>query len=130
MYITDLKTEYRCNSIGIDCKQPRLSWKLESETPNMMQESYRILAYADEAQMHPIWDSGVVLSSQSQRVLWNGPALTSMERVYWKVCAVISNGEQVEQTESAVAFFEMGLLCEEDFRSGEYHRKACNPRFG
>lgn len=116
MYITDLKTEYRCNPIGIDSKQPRLSWKLKSETPNMMQESYRILTFADEAQIHPIWDSGTILSSQSQRVLWNGPALSSMERVYWKICAVISNGEMTEQAESDLAFFEMGLLSEEDWK--------------
>lgn len=113
--ITELKTEYRTNPIGIDTLKPRLSWKIKSSSQNMMQTSYQILAFADEAENDLIWDSGVIEDSSSQRVLWNGPKLSSMERVFWKVKSTIANGTIEEQSESETVFFEMGLLTEEDW---------------
>lgn len=115
MIITELKTEYRVNPVGIDNPRPRLSWKIKSGYPNMMQTSYQILAYLDENETHLIWASGVVEDGSSQRVLWDGPGLKSMQTVFWKVRVTISNGTMEEQAESEVSFFEMGLLKEEDW---------------
>ena len=110
MKITDIKTEYRTAPIGIDIARPRFSWKIVSDKQNMMQTSYRILAYSDAECKQLIWDSSTVSSSDSQRVRWGGRELCSAERVYWKVIVTVTNGEVTEQAESDLSFFEMGLL--------------------
>ncbi|MBT2293476.1 family 78 glycoside hydrolase catalytic domain, partial [Paenibacillus albidus] len=115
MIIDDLKVEYRKNPIGIDGAAPRFSWKIQSDYNNMIQTSYQILAYADEATNSLVWDSGIVESSQSQQVRWAGAELKSMERVFWKVKAEIQNESIKENSESELAFFEMGLLKEKDW---------------
>lgn len=116
MELYELKTEYRTNPIGIDNSTPRLSWKIKSDRRNMYQKTYQIYVYADEDCMQEIWNSGVINSNQSQRVLLDGIKLSSMQRVYWKVEASISNGTEEETAVSELAFFEMGLLRENDWK--------------
>ena len=47
LQITDLKTEYQKNPIGIDAAAPRLSWKLQSKSRNVLQTSYQIRVATD-----------------------------------------------------------------------------------
>lgn len=101
--IYDCKTEYRNNPIGIDAAAPRFSWKIQSDRQNVIQTSYRIIAHSGNTLL---WDSGSVLSSESQRIPYGGPTLTSGQQVYWTV--EVSAGGVTAVSESA--FFEMGLL--------------------
>lgn len=48
MKITELKTEYRDNPIGLDNPHPRFSWILESEDRDVRQQAYRIVVKTDE----------------------------------------------------------------------------------
>ena len=41
--ITDLRTELLKNPKGIDVRQPRLSWRIESDEQNVIQTAYHIL---------------------------------------------------------------------------------------
>lgn len=41
--ITDLRTEQLKNPAGIDVRQPRLSWRIESDEQNVIQTAYHIL---------------------------------------------------------------------------------------
>lgn len=43
MKLYDLRTEYKVNPIGITEKNPRFSWKLESDVNDTMQQSYHIV---------------------------------------------------------------------------------------
>ena len=113
LQIKDLTTEYVRNPIGVDASAPRLSWKLISDRKNVMQASYRILAYGDADCTAPVWDSGTVMSSQSLCVRWSGRALNSRERVFWKV--IVSDG--TDKAQSGTAFFEMGLLHNSDWKA-------------
>ena len=117
MRVYDLKTEYRIDPIGIDAAAPRFSWKLKSEKRSVMQRSYRILACTKPDENALLWMSDQVESGQSQHVLWQGPALRSRQRVYWKVQVEAGNGEMSESAESDWVFFEMGLLSPQDWRA-------------
>ena len=111
--ITKLRTEYLENPIGIDARNPRLSWVLKSSRQNVMQDSYRVLAASDAGFSEVLWDSGVVSSADSVRVRYQGKQLETMQRVCWKV-TVTANGETAE---SETAFFEMGLLEKSDWQA-------------
>ena len=43
--ITDLRTEQLKNPAGIDVRQPRLSWRIESDEQNVIQTAYHILSH-------------------------------------------------------------------------------------
>jgi len=43
LWITDCRTEYLRNPLGLDTMEPRLYWKLESEEQGAVHTAYRIL---------------------------------------------------------------------------------------
>ncbi len=111
--IYDLKTEYKTNPDCVDREKPRFSWKMESDGQDVTQKSYQITVYSGE---RVIWDSGVVESGQSQRILYGGEPLESRQKAAWKVIAVTVDGEgRREEAESRRAEFQMGLLHREDW---------------
>ena len=63
--ITELKTEYRVNPIGMDEPFPRFSWKIVSDNQNVYQTAYHIIV--DGA-----WDSGMVEISESIHIEYAG----------------------------------------------------------
>ncbi|MCK3685265.1 glycoside hydrolase family 78 protein [Maribellus sp. YY47] len=104
--------EYKQNPIGIDIAQPRVSWQLQSDERNVMQSAYEIRVAASESALNSsgklIWTSGKVNSDKSVNIAYEGPALSSMQRVYWKVRVWDQNGKA--SAWSAPAFWEMGIL--------------------
>ena len=58
-----LRCSDRQNPMGTD-RDIRLSWQLESDSGNIMQRAYRIVARGEEGEL--LWDSGVVISSRQQ----------------------------------------------------------------
>lgn len=134
MKIVDLRTDYRKNPIGIDNLRPRFGWKLQDTRIGVRQISYRIRAYSEEKE---IYDSGDVLSAQSQQVHCDELKLISRQRVRWNVTvtAVDETGAVETAMSSEDAFFEMGLLSpsdweakwiepEEDFEDVDSYRPA------
>jgi alpha-L-rhamnosidase len=112
MRVTDLRAEYTVDLLGTQVRQPRLSWRIEDAEA---QTSYRIRAAASEAALSAgelLWDSGEVASDAMFDIPYGGPALTSMQRVWWTVQV---NGA----ANSEPAWFEAGLLSPEDWR-GEW----------
>lgn len=126
-----LRTEYVENPLGLDTKTPRLGWKLRSDGRNVMQIAYQVQASASEQFCDILWDSGKVLSDQAQRIYYAGPALKSMERVYWRVKAWSNQREESEF--SLPAFFETGLFELSDWKArwiepeGEIERDVSAP---
>ena len=106
--IYDLKTEYLNNPVAIDVKNPRFSWKLRSDGRGVMQKSYHIIAVCDG---RVIWDSGVFISGDTQRVHYSGQALVSRQQVSWNVSIVASDedGNEERATGGPVSF-SIGLL--------------------
>ncbi len=119
LQIKDVKTEYRSNPIGLDAACPRFSWKLESDDKNVVQSSWRIIARQDTENGPLLWDSGVQSDAASQRIRWEGSALTSAQRVAFRVTVTACGDAGTERAESDVQYFEMGLLSPEDWK-GEW----------
>ena len=113
LQITELRTEYLKDPMGIDNVHPRFSWKLRSDARGVTQKSYRILAKTGNTL---IWDSGVVESGDSVRVRYAGEQLASRQQVRWMVEVTVTDEEgNAETAVSEEASFEMGLLREEDW---------------
>ncbi len=110
--VTSLTTDYLTNPIGIDNPAPKLSWIIQSDQVNTMQETYEIRAALTPGDLKKgrnlVWDSEKVVSSQSVHIKYDGEPLRSYLRVCWQVRVVDNNGDKSKWSEPA--FFEMGRL--------------------
>ncbi|MGG1636212.1 family 78 glycoside hydrolase catalytic domain [Paenibacillus sp. NRS-1760] len=115
----DLHTEYSHNPIGIDNSKPRLSWLLESTERAQMQTAYQIIVASEESHLAgnegDIWDSGKIMSSDSNNVEYKGEALQSGKRYFWKVKVWDNNDHASAWSEPG--FWEMGLLAPTDWQA-------------
>ena len=115
---TGLTCEYAADPLGIDAAQPRFSWVLESSRRGQVQSAYRVRVATSEAKLAADqgdkWDSGKVDSDQSVNVVYQGKALTSGEKCWWKVCVWDKSGKTA--VHSRPATFEMGLLKQSDWK--------------
>jgi len=110
--------EYKINPLGIDIANPRLSWQLSASENNVMQSAYEIRVASSPEKLNSkqlVWSSGRVTSSQSVSVVYNGPALLSMQRVYWQVR--IWDNKNKASAWSEPAFWEMGILKPTDWKA-------------
>lgn len=114
-----LRCEYLQNPLGIDVVQPRLSWRLESNTRGQKQTAYRILvaSSAEKLEQHQgdLWDTGKVESDQSIQLAYNGKPLQSQMQCFWKVMAWDVDGKASDWSEPA--HWSMGLLNPADWKA-------------
>ncbi len=116
MKIVDLRTEHTADLLGTEAVRPRLSWRIESDAPDAVQTRYRIRAAASVEALDGdlLWDSGEVASDATFDIAYGGPALGSMQRIWWSVEATDNAGTSVR---SAPAWFETGLLSPDDWHA-------------
>ncbi|MBD3384365.1 Bacterial alpha-L-rhamnosidase [candidate division KSB1 bacterium] len=114
--VTDFRTEYKINPVGIDVPKPRLSWKIESDKQNTLQTAYEIKVARSRRDViqgkNLLWKTSVE-SDQSVHVIYDGPVPVSGQRFYWQV-KIQDNHNRISEW-SEPAFWEMGLLSEEDW---------------
>jgi alpha-L-rhamnosidase len=118
---TDLRCEYLRNPLGIDATAPRLSWILESTSPDARGESqsaWQVLVAdnltALRADQGTLWDSGRVASDQTLQVAYAGKGLPSEQVCFWKVRVWDQDGRVSDW--SAPAQWSMGLLQPDDWK--------------
>lgn len=114
----DLTCEYFTNPLGLDVRQPRLSWKTSADRRGVVQSAYQILtassvpaldtAAAGKNTAGVLWDTGKVKSSASVNIPYAGADLQPGQRVYWQVRAW--DEQDVASAWSTSAFWEMGLI--------------------
>ena len=118
--VTGLKCEYATNPIGLDIQSPRFSWRIESEQRGTLQTSYQIMVSRSLEKLSQnnadVWESGKVDALKSTAVSYNGPKLSARQRYFWKVRIWTNHNEVSEWSDPA--FFEMGLLKPDDWKSG------------
>jgi alpha-L-rhamnosidase len=113
----------RCGSLqdplGIDITRPQLSWQLQDTRRGVKQTAYEILVASRaellEAGKTDVWDSGRIESAESAGVAYEGPALKSGQRYYWRV-RVWDQDEKLSPYSDA-SWWEMGLLSPNDWRA-------------
>lgn len=103
MKLYDLCVEYRENPIGLSVRQPRFSWKLESEENNVVQASYQLQIFCGEK---ILWDSGRTLDAQSVLVPYAGPPLAEETEYRVKLTVEDNFGNQAEGN----AMFSTGVF--------------------
>ena len=64
--VDHLRCEYRANPVGMDIRQPRLSWKLVASGRGQKQSAYQVLVAGSraalDAESGDHWDSGKINS--------------------------------------------------------------------
>ncbi|MES2306066.1 MAG: family 78 glycoside hydrolase catalytic domain [Gemmatimonadota bacterium] len=116
--VIGLKHEYRTNPLGTDALRPRLSWRLESNERDVMQAAYEIQVATDDARLAAggkalLWDSGRLASNASLFRPYDGPALQSRSRYFWRVRIWDASGRVSPW--SAPAWWETGLLSAQEW---------------
>jgi alpha-L-rhamnosidase len=107
-----LECESLSTPIGMDARDPLLSWKLEDSRPGARQTAYEIQVASStsslETRKPDIWDSGRTESSSSVGVPYKGPALVPSKRYFWRVIAWDRDGKQYPASDAS--WWETGLL--------------------
>lgn len=116
--VAHLRCEYLVNPLGIDERQPRLSWELRSNRRGARQTAYRILVASSRDQLRrgigDRWDSGRVESATTAHVAYAGAALASRDVCHWRVEVWDETGAAVRP---AAAVWTMGLLEPSDWQA-------------
>ena len=116
--VRNLRCEMLVNPLGIDIKEPRLSWQLNADQRNVQQTAYEIIVSSSREKLSmndgDIWSSGKVNSSQSIHIKYAGKVLQSGTEYFWKVKSSTNKGET---TWSEPANWSMGLLNKNDWKA-------------
>ncbi len=117
--VSQLTVEFLNEPVGIDAKQPRLSWQLMSREKNVMQSAYEIRAGKDSTGLFHnnqlVWHTGKVNSDASLHRIFEGEPLQSGQKYYWQVRVWDDKGNVSDW--SKVASWQMGLLNPDDWKA-------------
>ncbi len=115
--VCDLRVENMTNPLGIDVRQPRFSWRIETEKQDVSQTAYHLLVASSREKLDrgegDFWDSGDVRSSRQLWIAYDGKKLPSDTRLFWKVRIETNKGNS-DWSETAMA--SIGLLTENDWK--------------
>ncbi|WP_339795792.1 family 78 glycoside hydrolase catalytic domain [Paenibacillus sp. FSL R5-0744] len=114
--VTNLKVNYRKNPVGIDDLHPRLSWWISTEIRGFIQSAYQVQVANDHNFFSKIiWDSEKVESDSNVHIEYEGPALQSRTRYYFRVRAWDDHGIVSEWSEPA--HWETALLSVDEWQA-------------
>lgn len=106
----DLRCEHLVNPLGIDKKNPRLTWMLNDESNGAKQTAYQIIVGTDSLDVvraqGEMWNTGKV-NADNILIVYSGKDLNPFTRYYWKV--IVWNQDQKESS-AAVNSFETGMM--------------------
>ncbi len=92
--IKKLMCEHQKTPAVIASRSPFFSWSLESDKPNVYQKAYHIRVWLEEKNTQKLlWDSGMVDSSQTVEVLYEGMELKRGSEYQYAVEVFTNNGE-------------------------------------
>ena len=113
----------RCESLdlplGIDARQPELSWQMSDARRGARQSAYQIQVASDPDRLArgnaDLWDSGRRAGGMAVHVVYGGAALRSRTRYYWRVRLWDQSGQA--SAYSAPAWWETGMLDRGDWQA-------------
>ena len=104
--VVNLRIENLDKPLGIDTAEPRFSWQITSNKPNVRQTAYHIIVSDDKGE---IWNTGKVESDQQLWIHYAGKQLQSNTACTWKVKVWTTQGESEWSSDEC---FSIGLLHE------------------
>jgi len=117
--VADLRCDYAVNPLGVDSANPRLFWKMESDTRGQRQTAYQILVASSKNNLAKdggdLWDSGKVVSDETIQISYAGAALKSSQQAFWKVRAWDKDGKVSKWSKTAT--WTMGVLKPDDWQA-------------
>ena len=118
-----LHTDYLENPLGVDSRQPNLSWQVSGENRGLSQSAYQIQVaktpiLLEMGENNLLWDSGKVASDNTLSIPYQGPELNSTWHYYWHVKVWDQHGCPSEWSEKG--WWEMGLLDEKEWQPAEW----------
>lgn len=106
----NLRCEHLNNPLGIDEKEPRLTWMIEDTRSGAMQTAFRVIVDTDSSAIvngqGNMWDTGK-LDSNNILITYAGKKLVPFTKYYWKV---ISWDQDSKQSPSQINTFETGMM--------------------
>ena len=115
----NLRCEGLTAPLGLGSGLPRFGWELRDDRRGAAQTAYQILVAGNPADLREggsvVWDSGKVVSGESQWLAYGGPALGSRQRLWWTVRTWDQNGQESKWAEPA--WLESGILNMTDWRA-------------
>lgn len=119
--IVKANVEQQIHTQPLATANPRFSWQYETTENNVTQLDYRIIVAStpDMAKKNvgDLWDSKTVESNQMLYVPYQGKALKSRDKAYWKVIATVSHNDKKSTIESDIKTFEISLLNSDDWQA-------------
>ena len=119
--IVNPNIEQQVHSQALATAQPRFSWQYETTESNVIQQNYRsiVASTSKNAQNNKgdLWDSGVIPSNQMLYIPYEGKALQSRDKAYWKVIATVTAEGKKAKVESEVKSFEISLLNQDNWQA-------------
>jgi alpha-L-rhamnosidase len=113
--ISSKTCEYEKRPLAVSTKNPRFSWKLETQGYNVIQCAYRLQVYMYDWNSNDygnlLWDTERIVSEASLFVEYKGPELKERERYCWRVriWATVNHREE-ESGWSDFSFLETDFL--------------------
>lgn len=108
--VSNLKTEYLTNPIGIDKAYPRFSWQIAAGNMLAGPVNYQIIVGTDSIAVTRdkgnVWQTGN-LSTGTQLLEYAGKSLQPFTKYFWKVNVADTKGNTIP---SPVATFETGMM--------------------
>lgn len=101
--VVDLTVDYQKNPVGMDARDVKFSWAMESGAVGAAQKSYQIRVTKGSVDGEEVWNSGVVEDSKSTAVYYEGPELELETRYFWTVTITDQDGDTAT---SEPAYFE------------------------
>ena len=109
-----LTCEYQSNPLGIDTDTPRLGWNFETSAKDQYQSGYEIVV-RPEGGPSTVWSTGKVISNRSTQIDYQGEALRSFTRYYWKVRTYDAHDQPSGWSDEA--WFETAMLKPSDWQA-------------
>jgi alpha-L-rhamnosidase len=115
--LIEMTCEHQQKPVGIETKNPRLSWKIKSSDRNIAQTAYQIRVATNQVfeKKTLVWDSGKTPSNESILQTYKGTPLQSGKVYFWQVKIWDNQGR--ESAWSSPSSWEMGLLSPTDWQA-------------
>ncbi|KAL1607762.1 hypothetical protein SLS60_002698 [Paraconiothyrium brasiliense] len=111
-----LRVDGTIKSLAVDSTNPRLSWRLESQSRGDSQIAFQVQAAGTDSlwTLPNLWDSGRIPSSDPF-VRYNGRGLKSRSAVFWRVRVWDVNNKPSQWSQAST--FEVALLQPSDWKA-------------
>ncbi len=117
-----LTVEYKENPLGIEAARPRLGWWIDADRSDVRQGAYQIQVSQSEKGLlngkSVLWNSGRINSDRNVSVLYDGSALKSAQKYYWRVRVWDTKGKASNWSE--VAGFATGILTQQEWAKASW----------